>query len=213
MANPQPFDDVLLELETLKATLAVREYFLSAVVTDIYENTGQLLSAVRVQLALLEKKIDPKIIHQVHHTGKMVSQSIVNLRAMSRNFYPEDMLRSAPGFVEAVKRAGNGLHHAEQSMTVSVDGTPHDLNFPAAIFLFNAVLETISLLQKVHLVMTTINISFSSAAIEVRIDYEGIETDLDQSLVHVINLIGGTIIGGAPNNDLNSIFISIFTSD
>ena len=82
--------------------LEVKDYFLQRAVREIYDNSGQLLSLVRVNLALVEKKLPGNEYDGLlKETGSLVGRIIRDLRRMTAYFTPENILSERKGWVEA----------------------------------------------------------------------------------------------------------------
>src|SRR6478735_12794386 len=89
---------LLFKHEVLKARLAIRDFFLKNTVREVYENIGQVLSLVRVQLALLDTN-KTEIYESVESPGHLVGKSIKDLRVMCKSFYPDADIISDDGFI------------------------------------------------------------------------------------------------------------------
>jgi nitrate/nitrite-specific signal transduction histidine kinase len=85
--NASENQSFLFKYEILRARLETRNFFLKNTVREVYENIGQVLSLVRLQLALIdgaskeEKNIDEELNVNIESSGKLVGQSIKDLRA------------------------------------------------------------------------------------------------------------------------------------
>jgi hypothetical protein len=93
---------LLFELEVLKARLEIRDFFLNSTVRDIYENVGQVLSVVRMQLAILNPALQVPV-EELVRSGDLVGSSIRDLRGMTRRFYPDEDIMKDNGLAEALK--------------------------------------------------------------------------------------------------------------
>ncbi len=92
----------LFNYEILKARLAIRDVFMQNAVKNIYENIGQVLSLIRMQLAAHSLTSVPSS----NEAGNLVAQSIKDLRLMGNSFHPDDDLLAhdvdARGFCDAL---------------------------------------------------------------------------------------------------------------
>lgn len=173
MLNAAPFDDAIREIEILQATLAVKDHFLSSIVKDIYEHTGQQLGAVRVQLALLESKSPAGLTALVREAGQLVGQTMADLKSMSRNFFPERLLDSAPVFIHSVKEEISKFNAGSETPEIKISGNPFDLKRVAAVVLFAALLKILALLQSHTVDMTQFEIVYTKKRVQLKFVYEG----------------------------------------
>src|SRR5215210_9587793 len=90
-------------IEALRARLEIRDFFLKTAVRDVYENIGQVLSLVRMQLAHLNTNAKVDINEKIDTSGNLIGQSIRDLRVMCRNFYPDLELLKEEGLVEGAE--------------------------------------------------------------------------------------------------------------
>jgi len=94
---------VLYQYELLRTRLGIREHYLKTAVKDVYENIGQVLSLVRLQLALLQADMKSEQSEKLEPLRQMTGQVIRDLRKMCRIFYPEEDIIYAEGFGRMLK--------------------------------------------------------------------------------------------------------------
>jgi hypothetical protein len=116
---------MLFDLEVLKARLEIRDFFLKTTVKDIYENVGQVLSLVRMQLAVLNPDISELPVDELVSSGHLVGQSIRDLRNMSRSFYPDEDITKEEGITNALRHTihvlGSSCKIKQQSTAIEND--------------------------------------------------------------------------------------------
>jgi len=103
MPGKTAYTELLYRYELLLARLNVREHYLRTAVREVYENIGQVLGLIRVQLSSWQ--VGTKQYHhpEIDASGELVGQTIRDLRAMCRLFYPEETITGSPGFVKAFR--------------------------------------------------------------------------------------------------------------
>lgn len=110
-------EDPLHEQE-LYSRIEIQERALQNYAREIYENIGQILSLAKLQLLSLQA--DEKTSEKILDSGKLVGKAIVDLRNLTRQLSPEEVIRN--GFVHAVcfelkRLTAAGLCHAVFSVT------------------------------------------------------------------------------------------------
>ncbi|MET0394583.1 MAG: histidine kinase dimerization/phosphoacceptor domain-containing protein, partial [Chitinophagaceae bacterium] len=105
MADTVSYQELLYEYELLRARLGIREHYVKTIVQEIYDNIGQVLSLVRVQLAMLNPggKADEKAM--LDSSGQLVGAAIRDLRSMCRQFQPEEAITGWADFNDAFSAA------------------------------------------------------------------------------------------------------------
>ena len=73
-----------------------------AIARNIYENVGQVLSLVRVQLSMLSFENEPEKL-STEGSGELIGEAIRDLRRMCRNFYPETELLEKEGLLQTLR--------------------------------------------------------------------------------------------------------------
>lgn len=113
------------ETVLLLARLEVKDYFLQRAVRDIYDNTGQVLSLVTVNLTRIQITGNAETMEIIEETKQLVSQTIRDLRSMASLFNPENWLQTVDGFL-SLTREQFELHFPgskwEESTTVKTRG-------------------------------------------------------------------------------------------
>ena len=221
MQSYEPVNDLVYRHEILCAKLELRDYYFKNIVSDIYENTGQLLSLVRVQLATIEKHNTEDIRSHIEKSGQLVGEVICNLRDMSRSLNPESEILSESGLTSAIKRE---LHIAPQDKAqkkLKVRGIPFRLEPESGIIFFCVILEiTFLVTRSFGEDSLRLEIVYTTSRIKVSIDYTGQPIDLNiQKGIHDefpaitkldmqqrIKLIGGEI---AIKSKTNKVRINI----
>jgi glucose-6-phosphate-specific signal transduction histidine kinase len=174
MPDNEQYEKLLYQYEVLLARLTIREHYLKTVVKEIYENIGQVLSLIRVQLSLLQSDLAAGSKEKADTSGELVGQTIRELRTMCQLFYPEEEIISSSGFCKAIIREikiqypGAECHVQEESIKYL------KLDSQKGLLLFGILLELFSLISgKQTGRLTSATIEYAGDKININIDYCG----------------------------------------
>ena len=92
----QAYDD-----EISKTKLEIQEQTLKFVGRELHDNVGQLLIYAKMQLGLLNEKVDRDAQKNLQETSKIISDSLAEVRSLSKSLNSEVLLNS--GFLESIK--------------------------------------------------------------------------------------------------------------
>jgi hypothetical protein len=95
-----PHKELLFKNEVLRAQLSIRDFYLNHAVKEIFENIGQVLSVVQMQLNLNYNN-KPGTGEGTNSPGYLVGQTIRDLRTMSKSFYADTDIIKQEGFTGA----------------------------------------------------------------------------------------------------------------
>jgi hypothetical protein len=90
---------MITKCQQAQAKLDILDYFLNSAIRDIYDNVGQVLSLVIVNLEIISRLENGETAMLNKKTSSLVSQCIRDLRAMTAIFQPESRLKNIEGFV------------------------------------------------------------------------------------------------------------------
>jgi glucose-6-phosphate-specific signal transduction histidine kinase len=174
MQYNEQYEKLLYQYEVLLARLRIREHYLKTVVKEVYENIGQVLSLIRVQLSLLQSDVTTGRKEKIDTSGELVGQTIRELRTMCQLFYPEEEIISSAGFYKAIAQEikaqypGAECHVSEKSIT------PLKLDGEKGLLLFSILLEIFSLINgKQTGRLNSAEIKYAGDKINITIDYSG----------------------------------------
>jgi signal transduction histidine kinase len=174
MRYSEPFDALVFQHEMLHSQLAIRNHYLKSVVIDIYENTGQLLSLIRVQLSLIKDRIAQQSDPGIEATSQLVAEVVSNLRDMSKGFYPERELSEAQGLINAVNNEMRIIPDNNNSTAeVLVKGKTVDLPAAHAILLFHTALNMIEFIKQQENTFCRTTILYGKTNLCLRFTYTG----------------------------------------
>lgn len=163
---------LLYNYEVLKAKLEIRELFLDNVVKEIYEQIGQTLTLVRVQLAAFEAGGSCRENSSMSTPSDLVGQSIRDLKIMCRNFYPDKDLLKKNDFHQglAIIMQVLGIDFRNKSL---IDGTVLELPADLQLFVANMIREIIISLQKASANMEELLFNYTSGRVTIVLIYKG----------------------------------------
>jgi signal transduction histidine kinase len=174
MPDNKQYEKLLYQYEVLQSRLSIREHYLKTVVKEVYENIGQVLSLIRVQLSSFHTEISGGSKEKINSSGELVGQTIRELRTMCHLFYPEYDIISSTGFCNTIAREikvqypGAECRIPEESKSFPI------LNKERGLILFGILLEIISLIRGRQTgQINTATIKYAGEKMLITIDYNG----------------------------------------
>lgn len=160
------------KLEVARARLQIRDFFLRTSIREVYENIGQVLSLVRMQLSMLDETSLAKAEVNIHSSGNLVGQSIRDLRAMSKSFYPDADILQEHGFVEACKSSIKILFDTEKPL-IKIKGVPKTIDGNLKLVIFRMVQEILIAIKEYKDEFVSLIISYGSDVVKFTFNYFG----------------------------------------
>ena len=206
MHENEAYKRLLFHHEVMRAKLQIREYFLDHVVKEVYENIGQVLSFVRMQLAVSLKSDVQIPVERIIQSGFHIENAVKDLRKMVKNFYPDVVLYSAHGWVEIFASTVINLN-LETDLNIRTQGDPVQIEYGSGLLLCKVLLDIFFIIKKQKAKITDCFILYLEDKVEVNIVYDGklvqwneIPKSLDQitatyqaSILEQIELLEGSI--------------------
>ena len=180
---------------TLKARLDIRNFFLKNTVREIYENVGQVLSVVRMQLEVLDANDNPETHQSVHSPGHLVAQSIRDLRAMCKSFYPDADIIKDEGFNEAFVNTIQILFRNTKPV-IKIKGVRKDIQPELKLIIFKIMLEVLTAIKEMEGENPGLSISYTKEEIQLTVSYKGKEITLDTEIADGVPETGLTLVQG-----------------
>ena len=169
---------LLFSHEALRARLDIRDFFLKYTVREVYENIGQVLSLVRMQLAMLAA--DTKaVLKSVESPGNLVGQSIRDLRVMCKSFYPDAEILNEEGFVEALRDTVKILYQSEEPV-ITVNGIQKEIQPELKLVVFKMIQEILTLIQETGGTFISLAIDYLDYDVKMTVLYNGEAIPLDK---------------------------------
>ncbi|HTL10178.1 MAG TPA: hypothetical protein VL307_18010 [Chitinophagaceae bacterium] len=134
-----------IEKRALYARLNIRDFFLNHITREVYENVGQVLSLVRLELATAPPHYE-QLKQKMQSSAKLVEQSIKDLRLMTKNFHADEDVLQEGGFASTLKAAAAILYPNNSSFLQcleNADNAPPDVK----LIVFDSLLQLLVILQ------------------------------------------------------------------
>jgi signal transduction histidine kinase len=207
----QEYKRLLYQYEILRARLEIRDFFLKTTVREVYENIGQVLSLVRMQLAFIEPKQKATIREEVSSSGELVGQTIRDLRSMCRSFYPDLDILKENGFIDAIK-ATLDILFPNTPINIEVKGVPEKVSQGLRLIVFKMLQEILISIDELKGLLNKLVISISKVEATFVVEYKGEPINFNNknndqavnpasSLTERLELIGGSFsIKNDPEN-------------
>ena len=207
--NARENKSFLFQYEILRARLETRNFFLKNTVREVYENIGQVLSLVRLQLALIDgaakedKNLQEAGDVNIAASGKLVGQSIKDLRALCKSFYPDVDILKGQDFVSEFEDIAEILF-PEAKAAITVKGKIKIIQPELRLVVANMIREMIILVKEAEGELVNLKIKYGKEKVEFVIFYSGNlintaketageEKDLELSLTERIALINAQL--------------------
>lgn len=199
----------LYQHEILRAKLTIRDHYYKKILKGIYENTGQILSLVQIQLAIVEDQIKDDIKTDIATSRNLIGRAIYDLRDMGKNFFPEDEILAESGLINALKRELKSYSQENIINKIKVKGIPFALSADNGLVFFLVILEMVTFIIDKHGVESIeMAIIYSNAKLKISIFYWGKPIDLNEkkdivyqpsladklSIQDRLSLIGGELV-------------------
>lgn len=139
---------ILYQYEVLRARLAIREHYVKTIVREVYENIGQVLSLVRVQLTLLDTGAGSEEKEKIDSSGKLVGSAIRDLRSMCQRFQPETAITTTPGLNTAIEQEIKIAYPEAVYKNKVQDMLLPIIRQETALILFSLLLEVLAILKE-----------------------------------------------------------------
>ncbi|MDB5249285.1 MAG: sensor histidine kinase [Segetibacter sp.] len=169
---------LLFIVMTLQARLDIRDFFLKNAVREIYENIGQVLSLVRMQLAMLDSNNKEDNDGSLNSSGNLVGQSIRDLRAMSRSFYPDTDILKEDGLTQGFENT-IGILYKKDNGAVKIKGIRKEVQPELKLVTFKMVQEILIAIKEIEGDFISLSISYIKEAVKFTISYNGVSIELN----------------------------------
>jgi hypothetical protein len=183
MDKPLPIlTDLLVKHEVLRARLEIRAFFLRNVFREVYENVGQILSLVKMQLqaggaTLIKDKDDP-----YESAGNLVGRSIDHLRNMCRDFHPDEEILKENGFAPGIQRILQIIDpDTECQLKIREGGKRMEQGI--VLIVFNMILEILVSIKKAKGALISLVMGYTKEQFALQLMYTGDSTWLGNQLI------------------------------
>lgn len=142
----QPFYECMYRYEILRARNEIRDHFSKNLIKDIYEHNGQLISLVRMKLAVVMQDPACNAGVEIPASADMLATVSGSLKQISRLLFPENEILSGWGFIDALRKELN-TENTKASEVVTVKGHPCVLEPGNVLILFHAIIELTAMIR------------------------------------------------------------------
>jgi signal transduction histidine kinase len=168
-----------LEKQAYTAILNAEEGERKRIAMELHDGLGQLLSAAKLNVAVLEDVADDDDKAAVNNAGLLIDQSIIDLRQISHNLMPSALIHL--GLVAALNDMASKINSGRQvKVTITAFGIDQRLPENFEIALYRVVQESVNnILKHANAGNIIIRLSKTGEAIDLEIsdDGRGMEKD------------------------------------
>ena len=122
---------------------------------------------------------DAKMKEQMASAGRLVGQSIRDLRLMTRNFHPDADLLLDGGWKESLKNVFSILYKANAPLLIVKD-RPNKIGPELKLIVFDVLLKLLISLEEEKKTCTRLTITFIKTALKIDLDFTGIDEHAEQ---------------------------------
>lgn len=185
MTDAEAYKELLYQYEILRARLAIREHYLQTIVREVYENIGQVLSLVRVQLALLHPDAGNVEKEKIDSSGKLVGSAIRDLRSLCLRFQPETHITGTAGFSETIEKEITSIYPGAMYRHGPEKYIPAGIENGKALILFNLLLEVLHILREnEHRQLVAAGLNHLPGTVEFFMEYTGEPVNAKRTKLH-----------------------------
>ncbi len=177
--------------EVLRARFEIRDFFLKTSVLEVYENIGQVLSLVRMQLSLFDPFSPKKSFEDITNAGELVGQSIRDLRMLCSNFYPDETIVHDGGFTLALEQTMRML----QLPFSKIKTTGHELKIPSdlKLIIFKMLQEILVTIKEQSDSAVQLSINFKNSIATYTFKYNSNNLQFSSTIIaedgHTLSLL------------------------
>ncbi|HEY8896672.1 MAG TPA: hypothetical protein VIM79_17735 [Niastella sp.] len=212
-------EEFLYQYELLRTRLEIREYFLNAVVKEVYENIGQVLSYVRMQLALAKTDSPTAWNEKIEPGYQLIGKTIGDLRNMCKLFNPEEAIIKKHGFFEVIRQEVTSQYPlAVYQANIMKENLPNTQDEKMLVVL-GMILELLVLLKEEKRPLQLFSITASANVLQFIMQYAGTEVRNGDNkpspgkyaltVFERASLLGGVLQSEAVPPDTNQLTLSI----
>jgi hypothetical protein len=205
---------LLFENQVLQARIAIRDFHSKEFTRNIYENVGQVLSRVRMQLGQAPVNID---VNDLEKSGELIAKSIVELRALKQHFLPDFEVEHADYLVPSLLFVFTSAAKQPIVQLTEIEGAS-EMKTGTKLIACRLVQHIFSAINNTGTNCKKIEESYHPGAFHLVISCDGASDVLRQhiyqtisffSVADIVDLLNSTLeIYSLNNNDVN-IFLKI----
>lgn len=159
------------DYELLRARHEIMRHSLKLIIREVYENVGQVLSLVRVQLTMLEQDDRRLEKTKLAEPGNLIGQVICDLRNLCRNVLNESEI---PDYDDLTKTLKNQIGHYQQNAEVVIETNevPASMKPGDWLIFLSIMLNIFEMLRSQQNEIIYIQLKSVRNKIDFRVDYK-----------------------------------------
>lgn len=171
------------EDEISKTQMEITEQALKNISWELHDNVGQLLSIAKMQLNILHSKVDTGYKKEIDDVGRLVGESLTEIRLLSRTLNPETIL--SMGLREAVRTELERFDKLKFVKTdLTVEGNEQGVELRDEIIIFRILQEFfINVIKHSKADFLKVKLHYLSDKLVITAEDDGIGYD-PQQVVH-----------------------------
>lgn len=190
------------QYEVVRARLEIRDHYIRSITRDVYDNIGQLLSLVRVQLSVEELgKANPEETGK-NKAGELLGLAVKELRDLCNRFARENELDNLGGFNLALQQELRKLYPGADFILTNAVSPASCTGGDKGLILFSILLNIFSLAaQRQGAIIVSLTLACISDQLRIDLEISGMPLKRDsykkkQSGLEIfkkLDLLGGEI--------------------
>ena len=175
MRTSSQVKQLLYQQELFRARFELRENFLKNFSREIYENIGQVLSLVKLEMGAFDDA--PKHSKdQVMGWAGLLGQAIKDLRNLSRGFYTD--ILSEYGLIDSLQHEIKQLERNGEQLVFKITGTIRETEAEKELILFSLLKEILLQISATkQATMLSVEASYKPRQIVFTVCYKGAQLD------------------------------------
>jgi glucose-6-phosphate-specific signal transduction histidine kinase len=165
--------------EVLWAKYEIRECYLKNIAHEIYENIGQQLSLLRVQLKLLGEG-SVILREKIEASGELTGQVIRDFRYLCKGFNPESEYLEVNGLLPTLENELRLLHFNASDNLIRIKGPVRNFTPGTELIVYRMLQELLTLIKEKSGKDFSITINYTTHKVDFNIEYEGLLIETDQ---------------------------------
>lgn len=146
------------QFEVLKARLAIKDFFFEYCTREIYENVGQLLSVVKMQIESAYSIKENDAVIDLSKTGELLGHSIRELRLVAKSFRPDEILLGSTGLKDQLLLLSSIILNKE-SLEVDESFKEEHMDDNFKLLVFNLILQILLSINQTDFIVERVGIA------------------------------------------------------
>lgn len=208
MREDASYEEFQYQYELLRTRLEIRQYFLNTVVKEVYENIGQVLSYVRMQLALAKNDPQAAWNDMIEPGYQLIGKTIGDLRNMCKLFNPEQNIIKKQGFPEVIRLEVKTQYPLAVFQPEEPVPDMPVLPDEKMLLVFGTILELLGLLKEEKKPLQLFSISLSTNTLQFILQYAGSAVQESANKLRIA-VLGGVLQNESVNGETGRLILTI----